>query len=124
MRMHAWRMSSAGAGRTAPEEVQARIGTFDQSLVLLRDGRSPRAPCLCPGRPTRRRFEAVREASGLAQRPVGPRRHGRGPRALAAQELCRGKSMVREAIEMQTCSLTALLNLFQFSMMALAIMPS
>ena len=122
MRMQAWRLSSAVQAELPPQEVQGLINTFDQSLVLLREGDAAR-PLFVPwDQEVSRRFQAV-EAVWSSQRPVwsiGAMERGRASQ-VAAQDFVEAIDRFVLAIEMQLSSLTALLNLFQFSMMALAI---
>ena len=122
MRMQAWRLSSAVQAELPPQEVQGLINTFDQSLVLLREGDAAR-PLFVPwDQEVSRRFQAV-EAVWSSQRPVwsiGAMERGRASQ-VAAQDFVEAIDRFVLAIEMQLSSLTALLKLFQFSMMALAI---
>lgn len=122
MRMQTWRLSSAVQADLPPAEIAQLVETFDQSLVLLREGDATR-PLFVPwDTEVTRRFAEV-ETLWAAQRPAwsgGGMERGR-PAQAAAQDFVEAIDRFVMAIELQLSSLTALLNLFQFSMMALAI---
>lgn len=122
MRMQAWRLSSAVQAEVPQAEVAVLVETFDQSLQLLREGDATR-PLFVPwDAEVSQRFLAV-ESLWSEQRPIwfsGRMEHGHAAQQ-AAQSFVEAIDRFVLAIELQLSSLTALLNLFQFSMMALAI---
>jgi two-component system, NarL family, nitrate/nitrite sensor histidine kinase NarX len=122
MRMQTWRLTSAVQAQLPPAEVATLVDKFDQSLNLLRQGDSSR-PLFVPWDDTvRREFQAV-ESLWLERRAqwlhVNP---AEGQKALQdANEFVEGIDRLVHAIELQLSGFTAILNLFQFVMMALAI---
>jgi two-component system, NarL family, nitrate/nitrite sensor histidine kinase NarX len=122
MRMQTWRLTSAVQAQLPPAEVAALVDKFDQSLSLLRQGDSSR-PLFVPWDDTvRREFQAV-ESLWVERREqwlnVDP---AEGQKALQdANEFVEGIDRLVHAIELQLSGFTAILNLFQFVMMALAI---
>lgn len=122
MRMQAWRLTSAVQAQRPPAELQTLVQQFDQSLSLLREGDASR-PLFVPwGEDVRREFTAV-ERLWQAQRalwntPLEPD----DPVLLrSADEFVQAIDRLVLAIEHQLSGFTALLNLFQFAMMVLAI---
>ena len=122
MRMQTWRLSStvqAGLSRT---EVQALVSEFDQSLGLLRTG-DPTRPLFVPWDETvRRKFTVVeslwqvQRGQWLAEQPLSAHQS-----LLTAGEFVSAIDSFVMAIEQQMSRFTAILNLFQLVMMALAI---
>ena len=122
MRMQAWRLTSAVQAQRPPTELQTLVQQFDQSLSLLREGDATR-PLFVPwDEDVRREFTAV-ERLWQAQRalwntPLEPD----DPVLLrSADEFVQAIDRLVLAIEHQLSGFTALLNLFQFAMMVLAL---
>lgn len=122
MRMQTWRLSSAVQISQAPAALKSLVGRFDESLTLLRKG-DPARPLFVPWEgDVNARFTDVerlwvhQRAQWLASPPPS-----------AAQSVAAAEAFVTAidalvlAIEQQLSRLTAVLNLFQFVMMALAI---
>ena len=122
MRMQAWRLASALQADVPRPEVLALVAQFDQSLELLRTG-DPSRPLFVPwDAGVRERFAAVNRL-WLAQRSQWS---GEPPPMAtaslhAAEEFVAAIDALVLAIEHQLARFTAILNLFQFVMMALAI---
>jgi two-component system nitrate/nitrite sensor histidine kinase NarX len=122
MRMQTWRLASAVLSNPAPEAVPALVREFDDSLQLLRSG-DPARPLFVPwDDEVRARFSEVEQLWAL-QRP-----HWLAtPPAATADTLASAETFVQAvdrvvtAVEQQLSRFTAILNLFQFVMMALAI---
>ena len=122
MRMQTWRLSSTVLAGMPEKDVVALVSDFDASLELLRTG-DPTRPLFVPwDDSTRARFATV-EALWHSQRILWLR-----PLPLTAAESLNTADAFVEAIdsfvltiERQMSRFTAILNLFQFVMMALAI---
>ncbi|TNF59909.1 MAG: HAMP domain-containing protein [Burkholderiales bacterium] len=122
LRMQTWRLNSAVQAQLPPAEAAALVQRFDDSLQLLRDG-DPGRPLFVPwDAEVRREFARVedlwqqRRAAWLAELD------GQGPHSMeATTAFVQAIDELVHAIERQLASLTAVLNLFQFLMMALAI---
>ena len=122
MRMQTWRLSSTVQANLPVPEVHALVSDFDASLELLRNG-DPSRPLFVPwDDSTLTQFTTV-EALWKSQRSLWLR-----PQPLAAPESMRTAGIFVEAIdrfvlsiERQMSRFTAILNLFQFVMMALAV---
>ncbi|WP_397410806.1 type IV pili methyl-accepting chemotaxis transducer N-terminal domain-containing protein [Polaromonas sp.] len=122
MRMQTWRLASAVQAGVERAELQALVVRFDESLALLREG-DPSRPLFVPwDDQVRARFNDV-ESLWRTQRPLWL-----AEPAPAAQELLKAGGAFVDAsdrlvlvIEQHLSRLTAILNLFQFLMMALAI---
>ena len=122
MRMQAWRLASALQADLPRPEVLALVEQFDQSLALLRTG-DPSRPLFVPwDAGVRERFAAVNQL-WLAQRSqwAGAPPPTAKASLHAAEEFVGAIDALVLAIEHQLARLTAILNLFQFVMMALAI---
>jgi two-component system, NarL family, nitrate/nitrite sensor histidine kinase NarX len=122
MRMQTWRLTSAVQAQLPPAEVAALVDKFDQSLSLLRQGDSSR-PLFVPWDDTvRQEFQAV-ETLWTERREQWLRADRvEGPAALEdASEFVEAIDRLVHGIELQLSGFTAILNLFQFVMMALAI---
>jgi two-component system nitrate/nitrite sensor histidine kinase NarX len=122
MRMQTWRLASAVQTSLAPNELNALVGLFDESLLLLRKGDASR-PLFVPwDADVESRFTQVeklwaqRRAQWLARPPLTA-----AESVAAAEEFVTAIDALVLAIEHQLSRLTAILNLFQFVMMALAI---
>lgn len=125
MRMQTWRLASAvQAVRPAPE-VQALVQQFDDSLGLLREGDATR-PLFVPSDVDVQRELAAVERLWLSQRGLWTLALPTDDQVLlrSADEFVRAIDRLVLAIEHQLAGYTALLNLFQFVMMALAIAAS
>ena len=122
MRMQTWRLSSTVQSGLPHAEVQALVGQFDESLGLLRAG-DPARPLFVPSDALVSRKFAVVESLWSVQRAQWLREQ-----PLSAQDSLQTAGVFVDAIdafvlaiEQQLSRLTAILNLFQFVMMALAI---
>ncbi len=122
MRMQTWRLTSSVQAQRPASEVQALVQQFDTSLDVLREG-DPSRPLFVPWDPdVRREFGAVERLwqgqRALWSAPAVPD----DPVLLrSADEFVMAIDRLVLAIEHQLAGFTALLNLFQFAMMALAI---
>lgn len=122
MRMQTWRLTSAVQARRPDAEVQALVQRFDEGLVLLREGDATR-PLFVPWDPdVRREFSRV-ERLWQSQRALwtAPMQPDDPVLLHTADEFVMAIDRLVLAIERQLSGFTALLNLFQFAMMALAI---
>ena len=123
MRMQTWRLTSAVQAQRPPAEIQGLVQQFDNSLAVLRDG-DPQRPLFVPWDPDVRGEFAEVERLWKGQRtlwskPLPPD----DPVVLlsSADTFVQAIDRLVLAIERQLSGYTALLNLFQFAMMALAI---
>jgi len=122
MRMQTWRLTSVAQSEGALAEVPALVRQFDQSLDLLRQGDASR-PLFVPWDDAVHREFAAVESLWRQQRPLWLQ----GTPSDPAQALAAADSFVDAidglvlAIEHQLSGFTAILNLFQLLMMALAI---
>ncbi len=122
MRMQTWRLASAVQAQLPEEEVADLVAQFDRSLSLLRSGDAAR-PLFVPWDADVRREFLLVEQGWVAQREhllrwapsAGDDLLGPTTDFVAAID-----KLVLE-IERQLSGFTAILNLFQFMMMALAI---
>lgn len=122
MRMQTWRLTSAVQAGLAPAQIDALVQEFDQSLQLLRSG-EPSRPLFVPwDEAVSERFANV-QSLWQSQRALwlGPTPPDGGQAQSAATDFVQAIDGLVLAIEKQLSSLTAILNLFQFVMMALAI---
>ena len=122
LRMQTWRLASAVQAQLPGDELQSLVNRLDVSLKLLKEG-DPARPLFVPWAPdVSSRFADV-EAVWSQQRS-GWRT---GAAVLEhtiqadAEEFVLAVDQLTSAIEAQLSGLTAILNLFQFVMMALAI---
>ena len=122
MRMQTWRLASAAQLQTAAQGRAALVQRFDDSLRLLRTGDAAR-PLFVPWNDeaeasfvqVEKRW-AQQRAQWLAEPPPTP------AQAVAlAEEFVTAIDRFVLSIERQLARFTAILNLFQFVMMALAI---
>jgi two-component system nitrate/nitrite sensor histidine kinase NarX len=121
MRMQTWRLTSAVQAQLPPAEVAALVTQFDESLALLRSG-DPSRPLFVPwDESVSREFAAV-QSLWQVQRSLWLQGDAT---AEASQQgvgaFVDGIDRFVHAIEDELSGLTAILNLFQFLMMALAI---
>jgi two-component system nitrate/nitrite sensor histidine kinase NarX len=122
MRMQTWRLASAVQTSLAPQELNALVSLFDESLVLLRKGDATR-PLFVPWdgdvdvKFTHvEKLWAQRRGQWLARPPLTA-----AESVVAAEEFVKAIDALVLSIEYQLSRLTAILNLFQFGMMVLAI---
>ena len=125
MRMQTWRLASAVQAMASPDQITALVTEFDQSLNLLRRG-DPTRPLFGPWDEDVRREFATVEALWAGEReewlelgrldPVASQR--------VAGEFVVATNRFVSTIEQQLSSYTAVLNLFQMVMMALAVFGS
>ncbi len=122
MRMQTWRLTSVAQAGRAPAEVAALVQQFDQSLELLRHGDASR-PLFVPSDAAVAREFATVQALWHRQRALWLQ----ATPPESAQALAAADAFVDAidalvlAIEQQLSGFTAILNLFQLLMMALAI---
>jgi two-component system nitrate/nitrite sensor histidine kinase NarX len=122
MRMQTWRLTSSVQAQRPPDEVQVLLQRFDHSLNLLRQGDAKR-PLFVPwDDDVRREFAAV-ERLWQGQRALwtAPMTPDDPVLLQSADTFVQAVDRLVLAIEHQLAGFTALLNLFQFVMMALAI---
>ncbi|TWO72735.1 HAMP domain-containing protein [Caenimonas sedimenti] len=122
LRMQTWRLASAVQGATPADAVTLRVRELDASLALLRAG-DPGRPLFVPwDRHVGAAFEAV-EFLWQAQRPLWAATPPPAPAAAdrAAQDLVAAIDRLVSGIERQLAQLTAILNLFQLLMVAMAV---
>lgn len=125
MRMQTWRMASEIQAGIDEHQRLERIAEFDQNLKVLEQG-DPSRPLFVPWDPVvRGRFTAVQTlwqaqradwVSGAAAQP--------GTILPSTHALVDAIDALVSAIEQQLAKLTAVLNLFQFVMMVLAIVAA
>lgn len=122
MRMQTWRLSSTRQAQQPLSDVQFMVANFDQSLELLRTG-DPTRPLFVPWDEVGRKNFATVEALWRAQRvqwlealPMSPQ-----DSLHTADVFVDAIDRFVLSIEQQMSRLTAILNLFQIVMMALAI---
>ena len=122
MRMQTWRLSSAVQAQLPPEQVALLVAEFDQSLGLLRHGDASR-PLFVPwDDEVREQFVQV-EALWQAEKRLWLQAGGLDPlnTQRMADNFVTATNRFVLAIERQLSGYTAILNLFQLFMMALAI---
>ncbi len=125
LRMQAWRLVSARTAERPQTDVHSMVAEFDATVVLLRDGDRSR-PLLVPWDETTRSRFAELEAAWQALRPAWTAAEPVDNTALMLRVdtfVSRVDGLVR-AIEGTLARLTAVLNLFQFMMMALALLAA
>jgi two-component system, NarL family, nitrate/nitrite sensor histidine kinase NarX len=122
MRMQTWRLASAVQTSLAPTELNGLVSLFDESLLLLRKGDASR-PLFVPWDSDVdvkfaqvEKLWAQRRGQWLARPPLTA-----AESVAAAEEFVTAIDALVLSIEHQLSRLTAILNLFQFVMMALAI---
>lgn len=122
MRMQTWRLVSAVQVGVEPAQLQGLVVRFDESLALLRDG-DPSRPLFMPwDAQVRERFSEV-EALWREQRPLWLAESPPQAQTLlkAGGEFVDASDRLVLVIERHLSRLTAILNLFQLLMMALAV---
>jgi two-component system, NarL family, nitrate/nitrite sensor histidine kinase NarX len=123
MRMQTWRLASAVQALAPPQRVEALVAEFDQTMGVLRNGDSTR-PLFVPwDDDVRREFAAV-EALWATEREAWLLRGRLDPveSQRMAGEFVDATNRLVSTIERQLSGYTAILNLFQMVMMALAIL--
>jgi two-component system, NarL family, nitrate/nitrite sensor histidine kinase NarX len=122
MRMQTWRLTSAVQAQRPLSEVQELVQQFDASLGVLREG-DPGRPLFVPWDPDVRREFAAVESLWLPQRALWTTVPPPEPDRLlvSADAFVQSVDRFVLAIEQQLAGYTAILNLFQFVMMALAV---
>ncbi|MBS3996043.1 MAG: type IV pili methyl-accepting chemotaxis transducer N-terminal domain-containing protein [Hydrogenophaga sp.] len=122
LRMQTWRLTSAVQAQLPPAEVAALVERFDASLTLLRDG-DPSRPLFVPWDADVSRDFAQVQSMWQEQRALWLR--GEAERdAASLRDVTAFVDAIDElvfTIEKEVSGLTAVLNLFQLVMMALAI---
>jgi two-component system nitrate/nitrite sensor histidine kinase NarX len=122
MRMQTWRLTSAVQAQIPEPERLALVSQFDQSLALLRTGDASRPLFMPRDAGVEARFARVRaiwqgrRSQWLDSSVTAPQ-----DAIVAAAEFVSAIDQLVLAIEQQLSRLTAILNLFQFAMMILAI---
>ena len=122
MRMQTWRLNSSVAAQLPASDINALVAQFDQSLGLLRSG-DPSRPLFVPWNDEVSRQFVIVEALWQNQRPLwlGEVPPDAARSLQAAGEFVDAIDGFVLVIEKQLSGYTAILNLFQFVMMALAI---
>lgn len=122
MRMQTWRLTSSVQAHVSDAEVAQLVSQFDGSLEVLRHGDASR-PLFVPWDEGVSREFATVESVWQVQRSLWLQKNG--PNAMealkAADAFVEAIDRFVLGIEKQLSGLTAILNLFQFVMMALAI---
>ncbi len=122
MRMQAWRLASTAQSSRSPQAVAGLVAQFDQSLALLKSGDASRPLFMPLDDKVNQRFAEVQDMWATHRNLW----LGRTPPdvdaslAVTAQTVQAVDGLVL-SIEQQLSRLTAILNLFQLVMMALAI---
>ena len=122
MRMQTWRLASTAQSSRSPQVVAGLVTQFDQSLALLKSGDASRPLFMPMDDKVNQRFAEVQgmwathKSMWLGSAPPDVD----ASLAVTAQTVEAVDGLVL-AIEQQLSRLTAILNLFQFVMMALAI---
>ncbi len=122
MRMQTWRLVSAVQSDVPQPDIRALVTQFDQSLALLRQGDRARPLFMPWSDAVTGEFESVNRiwAQQRNQWLLTPRPMAADAMRAADTFVTAIESLV-SAMEHQLSRLTAILNLFQFGMMALAI---
>lgn len=125
MRMQAWRLASRVQAGAQAAEVATLVRECDGTLALLRDGDAQR-PLFVPwNEDTKTQFMALNRA-WQSMRPVWSPGQGRDARQINEQvgQFVEQVDRLVLAIEHTMARLTAVLNLFQFAMMALSVLAA
>jgi two-component system nitrate/nitrite sensor histidine kinase NarX len=125
MRMQTWRLTSAVQAQLPPEPIATMVAEFDESLTLLRNG-DPSRPLFVPwDEGVRHEFAQV---EALWQVEKTQWLQAGGIDSLSSQRLAGDFVVATDrfvlAIERQLSGYTAILNLFQLVMMALAVLSA
>lgn len=125
LRMQAWRLASAVQGGRSPEEIRTLVQAFNTTITLLREG-DPQRPLVVPWTEnTTQRFKAL-HVSWQKLSPMWEEKSEKyNPDAqiltASIENFVDQISELVMSIEMTMARFTAVLNLFQFLMMALAV---
>jgi len=125
LRMQAWRLVSARESQRTLADVSRMVGEFDGTMRLLRDG-DPARPLLVPWQESTRARFAELDAAWSELRPAWQPETRVDKTELILRVdtfVSRVDGLVR-AIEGTMARLTAVLNLFQLIMMALAVVAA
>lgn len=122
LRMQTWRLHSAALSQAPVPEIATLVAEFDQSLNLLREGDSSR-PLFVPwDDAVRREFATVQSQWAEQRAQLLVPATDLGPPPLAPPNVfVQSIDRLVMAIEHQLAGFTAILNLFQLLMMALAV---
>ncbi len=122
MRMQTWRLTSAVQAQLPPEHIATLVAEFDNSLSLLRNGDATR-PLFVPWDDAVRREFAQVEVLWQTEKRLWLQIGGLDPlnTQRMAGDFVTATNRFVLAIESQLSGYTAILNLFQLVMMALAI---
>jgi len=122
MRMQTWRLASAVQAQLSVQDVQTLVSEFDESIRLLRQGDSAR-PLFVPwDEDVESRFKAVDQGWRTQKKLLlSPPHTDHLNLVKSSEDFLVVIDRFVLSIEHQLASLTAILNLFQFVMMALAI---
>jgi len=122
LRMQAWRLSSAMGRTRTPDEIKRLVQEFDASMAMLRDGDLSRPLAVPWNESTLIRYRAMehgwQELRPAWTLPGGPREDAL---TLRVEGFVDHVDLFVRAIENTMARLTAVLNLFQFLMMGLAV---
>jgi two-component system nitrate/nitrite sensor histidine kinase NarX len=123
MRMQTWRLTSAVQAQLPPEQIATLVAEFDNSLSLLRNGDASR-PLFVPWDDAVRREFSLVENLWRAERVQWMQGAGLDPlnTQRMADDFVTATNRFVFAIERQLSGYTAILNLFQLVMMALAVL--
>lgn len=122
LRMQTWRLASSVQASMARDDLQGLVDRFEESLAVLRTG-DPLRPLFVPwDEQVRQRF-AVVESLWREQRPrwLAETALSKQASLTAAGDFVDAIDRLVLAMEQHLSRLTAILNLFQFVMLALAI---
>lgn len=122
LRMQAWRLSSAMGGTRSPDEIKRLVHEFEASMTMLREGDLSRPLAVPWNENTMMRYKAMeqgwQELRPAWAIPDGEREYDL---TLRVEGFVGHVNMFVRAIEDTMARLTAVLNLFQFLMMGLAV---
>jgi two-component system nitrate/nitrite sensor histidine kinase NarX len=123
MRMQTWRLTSAVQANLPPAHIASLVSEFDQSLALLRTG-DPSRPLFVPWDAAVQQEFAQVQSLWETERQQWVQGGGLDPveTQRMAGEFVEATNRFVLSIEKQLSGYTAILNLFQFVMMALAIL--
>lgn len=125
LRMQAWRLSSAMGGGRDAHEVTQLVQQFDDTMLLLRDGDVQRPLAVPWNDQTTAHFKAM-EQGWIALRPAwsAPGKEEVSALTERVDDFVEQVDLLVRSIEDTLARLTAVLNLFQFLMMVLAVAAS
>ena len=125
LRMQAWRLVSARESQRTLADVSRMVGEFDGTMRLLRDG-DPARPLLVPWQESTRARFAELDAAWSELRPAWQpdTRVDKTELILRVDTFVSRVDGLVRAIEGTMARLTAVLNLFQLIMMALAVVAA